>query len=103
MSEHEPLAHSPDCIWLGPECQIDERYWSEDDVGCCDDCGLPTVKYLKATPEREAAPEMLAALKETVLQLEYLADKFGETGTGAAVLSRVEAVIAKAEGRAVGS
>ena len=42
---------------------------------------------------------MLAALKEATLQLEYLADKFGETGTGAAVLSRINAVISKAEGR----
>jgi hypothetical protein len=46
-----------------------------------------------------AAPDMLETLKETVLQLQYLADKFGETGTGAAVLARVQAAIAKAEGR----
>ena len=45
-----------------------------------------------------AAPDMLAVLNETTLQLRYLADKFGETGTGAAVLARVQAVIAKAEG-----
>lgn len=46
-----------------------------------------------------AAPDMLCALKESVLQLQYLADKFGETGTGAAVLARVQAAIAKAESR----
>lgn len=46
-----------------------------------------------------AAPTMLAALQETVLQLQYLADKFGETGTGASVLARVHAAITKAEGR----
>jgi hypothetical protein len=46
----------------------------------------------------QQAHEMLAALQETVLQLEYLSDKFGETGTGAAVLARVNAVIARATG-----
>lgn len=45
-----------------------------------------------------AAPDMLEALTQCVLQLQYLADKFGETGTGAAVLARVIAVIEKAEG-----
>jgi hypothetical protein len=45
-----------------------------------------------------AAPELLEALQECVLQLEYLADKFGPTGTGAAVLARVDAVINKATG-----
>ena len=44
-----------------------------------------------------AAPDMLAALKECALQLEYLAEKFQPTSTGVAVLSRVEAAIAKAE------
>jgi hypothetical protein len=43
-----------------------------------------------------AAPDMLAALRETVLQLEYLADKFGETGSGAATLAKVNAAIRKA-------
>lgn len=46
-----------------------------------------------------AAPDMYRALQDTVLQLQYLADKFGETGTGAQVLARVNAAIAKAEGR----
>jgi len=43
-----------------------------------------------------AAPDMLAALRETVLQWQHRADKFGETGTGAAVLARVNAAISKA-------
>jgi hypothetical protein len=43
-----------------------------------------------------AAPDMLAALQDTVLQLQYIVDKFGETGTGAKVLARVNAAIAKA-------
>jgi hypothetical protein len=45
-----------------------------------------------------AAPDMLSALRECTLQLQYLADKFGETGTGATVLARVNAAIAKATG-----
>ncbi len=50
-----------------------------------------------------AAPDMLAALKEAALQLEYLADKFQQTSTGVAVLSRIKAAIAKAEGSAIPS
>lgn len=46
-----------------------------------------------------AAPQMLAALKEAALQLEYLAEKFGETGTGNAVIARTRAAIDRAEGR----
>lgn len=65
MSE---FAKSHDTIWLSPECNVDERTWCSDDTGCCDDCGLPTVKYLKATPEREAAPDMLAALKAYIAE-----------------------------------
>ena len=43
-----PTAKSPERIWLGPECQTEERYWCEDNVGCCDECGLPTIEYIRA-------------------------------------------------------
>lgn len=46
-----------------------------------------------------AAPEMLEALRQTELQLEYLNAKFIETGTTNQLLAQVRAVIAKAEGR----
>jgi hypothetical protein len=59
-----------------------------------------TSKEVPASPNLiAAAPAMYAALQETVLQLQYLADKFGETGTGAAVLARVNDALAKAERR----
>lgn len=45
------------------------------------------------------APEMLEALKEAALQIEYLHGKFKETGSGNATLARVQDAIAKAEGR----
>lgn len=43
-----------------------------------------------------AAPDMLAALKDAALQLQYLADKFIKTGTGETTLTRVNAAIEKA-------
>lgn len=43
-----------------------------------------------------AAPEMLDVLKEAKLQIEYLHKKFGETGSGNSVISRIETVIEKA-------
>lgn len=46
-----------------------------------------------------AAPDLLAACQEASLQLQYLADKFNATGTGTAVLAKLDAAIAKAEGR----
>jgi hypothetical protein len=45
-----------------------------------------------------AAPDMLEALENAALQIEYLHDKFGETGTGMSVLFQVRAAIAKATG-----
>ncbi len=44
----EKLAASPKRIWLAPACNIDERVWCEDDIGCCDECGEPTVEYVRA-------------------------------------------------------
>jgi len=44
----EQLAENPKSIWLAPRCNVDERTWREDDIGCCDECGEPTVKYRRA-------------------------------------------------------
>ncbi len=46
-----------------------------------------------------ASPDMYEALKEARLQIEYLHDKFKETGTGNAVLAKIDRVIAKDEGK----
>lgn len=43
----EELAPNPKRIWLAPRCMIDERTWCEDDIGCCDECGEPTVEYVR--------------------------------------------------------
>jgi hypothetical protein len=47
-----------------------------------------------------AAPDLLEVLKEAKLQIEYLDEKFVATGTTSAVLARINAAIAKAEGGA---
>lgn len=64
MTEHdlqpgEKLPDSPKKIWLQPACVIDERCWSEDDIGACDECGAPSVEYIRAdqiTASQEAPP-----------------------------------------------
>ena len=43
----DAVAENHKSIWLAPVCNIDERTWCEDDPGCCDDCGLPSVKYIR--------------------------------------------------------
>lgn len=43
----EKLADNPKRIWLAPRCMLDERTWCEDDIGCCDECGEPTVEYVR--------------------------------------------------------
>ena len=47
-----------------------------------------------------AAPDMLAALRDAALQIEYLHEKFQETGSGNAVLFTINAAIARATGGA---
>jgi hypothetical protein len=44
----EKLAENPKRIWLAPACNVDERTWCEDDMGGCDECGEPTVEYIRA-------------------------------------------------------
>lgn len=45
-----------------------------------------------------AFPEFAAALEEAVLQIEYLHEKFGETGSGNAVVARARAVLKRMKG-----
>lgn len=45
-----------------------------------------------------AAPDLLRAAQEAVLQIEYLHDKFKATGSGASILHLIRAAIAKATG-----
>ena len=42
------------------------------------------------------APNLLAALRDAALQIEYLHDKFQKTGSGNAVLFTINAAIARA-------
>lgn len=47
-----------DHIWLQPTCPgcAVERLWCEDDMGPCDECASPCVKYVKAdVAEQEIA------------------------------------------------
>lgn len=53
------------------------------------------------SPEQMLIREMLDALKEAVVQIDYLQEKFAKTGTGEAALTRLHAVIRKAEARNV--
>lgn len=43
----ENLAENHKRIWLGPLCQVEERYWCEDPQ-VCDDCGLEPIQYIRA-------------------------------------------------------
>lgn len=42
-----------------------------------------------------AAPELLEALLEAKIQIEYMHERTGETGTGVALLSRINTLISK--------
>src|SRR5580704_11165260 len=73
------LPESPRRIWLAPACQIDERPWCEDDLGCCDECGENCVKNIRAdtvaglSAEAEGArSDGLLALRDCVAPLEAL-------------------------------
>ena len=47
-----------------------------------------------------AAPDMLAALRDAALQIEYLHDKFQKTGSGNTVLTMINNAITRATGGA---
>ena len=44
----DALAKDYDVIWLQPRCCVDERAWCDSDPGPCEDCGLPSIKYVRA-------------------------------------------------------
>jgi hypothetical protein len=44
------------------------------------------------------APELYETLKEAENQIDYMQDKFAETGTGNAVMNKIKHVLKKAEG-----
>ena len=50
---------SPEQIWLQPACGdacARERLWCEDDIGPCDECGLPCVRYVRAEETSSPPP-----------------------------------------------
>lgn len=89
----------PDSIWLepgdpeGPEAGDLEGYrWMSETT-------TPGFTYLLATPEREAAPELLEALKFLLQQVDAHAAA-GEVMPSRTVdTDRARAAIAKAEGK----
>jgi hypothetical protein len=67
-----------------------------------DPIGEPTVKYLRATPERLAAKEMLAALEELIeghLRWVDLGDGIRISGPSPDQWEAARAIIAKAKGQ----
>ena len=51
VTKRESLAKNHKVIWLQPRCCVDERAWCEDDPGPCEDCGMPSIKYVRANLE----------------------------------------------------
>lgn len=39
-------------VWLQPRCCVDERAWCATDPGSCDDCGLPSIKYIRESKRK---------------------------------------------------
>lgn len=65
----------------------------------CDDNSVNERLMYQAKADAQlmsCAPEMLEMLKEAAAQIQYLQDKFQETGSGNAVLSRIDSLIEKA-------
>ena len=48
---------------------------------------------------QNAAPRMKELLKDAALQIQYLQEKFGETGSVNAVLARIDALLAELEAK----
>lgn len=109
-------------IYLEPRCSAEageDRHWCQDDTwgGACDECGTKSVKYIIASEhdqltlavdllEKNAAIQaklladtarqrdaLATMLEEARLQIEYMQSKFDQTGTGNAVLARINATL----------
>ena len=93
------VAKNHKSIWLAPVCNIDERTWCEDDPGCCDDCGLPSVKYIRVDLV-DINQAMLTALRGAMVIIECMS--WPESGLTRTAFDRrreaIIAAIAKAEG-----
>lgn len=86
---------------IGPDESSDE-----DEYGFCIAIFSEEYKNSVALRIREesnahliaAAPDLYAALSEAKLQIEYLHEKFAETGSGNNMLAKIDAALAKARG-----
>ena len=73
MSDHR-------VIWLQPRCYEEageDRHWCQDDQGPCEDCGMPSVKYILASQhEAEIAKlrEQLGKAKSALFRIMDLAE-----------------------------
>lgn len=57
MSEHKVIWLQPDC----EGCNLEEgRQWCQDDVGPCEECGKPWIRYVLAKPQVQRAKENFA-------------------------------------------
>ena len=55
-------------------------------------------QYIKEARKCKQCEELVEALSEAELQIEYLQQKFQETGSGNSVLGRIRTVLAKYRG-----
>jgi hypothetical protein len=63
-------------IHLSPQCadEGDGRLWCEDDQGPCDDCGQPSVKFIRADLVEKAIAGLRSALTTAQKALTPLAE-----------------------------
>lgn len=60
-------------IWLEPACAA-ERCWCQQPLDDCDECDEKAVRYVRARPVTDAAPDLLAALTEILGPLNICSD-----------------------------
>jgi len=92
--------NAPEVIYL--QCEEDDLPYNwEDTTWCSDKINEYDVKYIRATPENMAAPELLAALKDMLSGWKYIRHSHGDLyGVGwDRAQEAAEAAIAKAEGK----